>query len=71
MYGGAKPGPAGARGPLPVSRILFNKHDKDGSGSISTAEFKDLAYSMGYFLSDQVTLSTKNSSNCNGKKKIL
>eukprot|EP01087_Luapelamoeba_hula_P015520 TRINITY_DN464_c0_g1_i1.p1 TRINITY_DN464_c0_g1~~TRINITY_DN464_c0_g1_i1.p1 ORF type:complete len:164 (-),score=38.35 TRINITY_DN464_c0_g1_i1:38-529(-) len=37
--------------PQPLSKRVFNKYDTDKSGSITTKEFKDLAYEMGYFLS--------------------
>ncbi|ELR21094.1 EF hand domain containing protein [Acanthamoeba castellanii str. Neff] len=43
MYGGGGGG-------LTVSRIAFNKHDKDKSGCISRSEFHDLCYSMGHYL---------------------
>lgn len=36
----------------PLSKILFNKHDKDKSGSITRNEFKDLCYEMGHYLND-------------------
>eukprot|EP01115_Flamella_aegyptia_P002637 TRINITY_DN136756_c0_g1_i1.p1 TRINITY_DN136756_c0_g1~~TRINITY_DN136756_c0_g1_i1.p1 ORF type:complete len:164 (+),score=63.79 TRINITY_DN136756_c0_g1_i1:45-536(+) len=39
--------------PKPISRITFDKYDKDGSGSITREEFKNLCYDMGHYLSDQ------------------
>jgi Ca2+-binding EF-hand superfamily protein len=42
MYGGGGGG-------LTVSRIAFNKHDKDKSGSISRSEFHDLVGSSFIF----------------------
>lgn len=35
-----------------LSRIVFDKHDTDGSGTIDADELRDLCYSFGYFLSD-------------------
>eukprot|EP00833_Pecoramyces_ruminatium_P002809 jgi/Orpsp1_1/1176841/evm.model.c7180000059218.2 len=37
---------------LPISRIVFNKYDKDNSGTITIDEFKLMAYDLGYYLSD-------------------
>ncbi|ORX43596.1 EF-hand [Piromyces finnis] len=36
----------------PLSKIMFNKYDTDGSGSITVQEFKYMAYDLGYYLSD-------------------
>jgi len=38
--------------PTPISQIMFNKYDQDHSGSISVDEFRNLAYSLGYYLND-------------------
>ncbi|ORX77252.1 EF-hand [Anaeromyces robustus] len=37
---------------LPISKIMFNKYDKDHSGSITLEEFKSMSYDLGYYLSD-------------------
>ena len=37
----------------PLSRIMFDKFDTDGSGAIGKEEFKNLCYDLGHFLSDQ------------------
>jgi len=34
----------------PISKILFDKNDRNHSGSISRAEFHDLCYSLGHYL---------------------
>lgn len=36
----------------PISRILFDKYDKDNSGSINVKELGSLCYDKGYFLND-------------------
>lgn len=36
----------------PLSRILFDKYDKDNSGSINVKELGSLCYDKGYFLND-------------------
>jgi Ca2+-binding EF-hand superfamily protein len=46
-FGGVMPGGT----PMPVSRIIFNKYDRDHSGHISATEFHDLCYDMGHYLS--------------------
>jgi len=35
-----------------LSKIIFQKYDIDHSESISAAEFKNMSYDLGYFLSD-------------------
>ena len=42
--------PGGA--PKELSRVMFDKYDKDGSGNIDAAEFKFLVYDLGYFMND-------------------
>ena len=42
--------PGGA--PKELSRVMFDKYDKDGSGTIDAAEFKFLVYDLGYYLGD-------------------
>ena len=42
--------PGGA--PKELSRVMFDKFDKDGSGTIDAGEFKFLVYDLGYFLND-------------------
>ncbi|KAI9202552.1 uncharacterized protein BJ171DRAFT_513400 [Polychytrium aggregatum] len=37
----------------PMARIMFEKYDIDGSGSISIHEFRKLCYDLGYYLSDK------------------
>jgi Ca2+-binding EF-hand superfamily protein len=44
MYAG---GPA-----KPISRILFDKHDKDNSGTISVKELGELCYEKGHHFTD-------------------
>jgi len=39
--------------PTSVSQILFHKYDVHHSGSITVAEFKDLCYDLGHFLSNE------------------
>jgi len=36
-----------------VSKLAFNKYDRDHSGTIETKEFKDLCYDLGHYLSDE------------------
>jgi len=36
----------------PISEVMFNRYDKDRSGSITIDEFRDLSYSLGYYLND-------------------
>jgi Ca2+-binding EF-hand superfamily protein len=43
------------RGPVPVSRLMFNKYDKDGSGLIDKKEFRAMCYDLGYYLSEGET----------------
>eukprot|EP00730_Choanoeca_flexa_P012308 TRINITY_DN393_c0_g1_i2.p1 TRINITY_DN393_c0_g1~~TRINITY_DN393_c0_g1_i2.p1 ORF type:complete len:169 (+),score=51.15 TRINITY_DN393_c0_g1_i2:46-552(+) len=35
-----------------LSKIIFNKHDKDGSGSIDASELKEIAYQLGHPMTD-------------------
>ncbi|TPX56243.1 hypothetical protein SpCBS45565_g08440 [Spizellomyces sp. 'palustris'] len=49
---GNRKGMSFAEAHKPVSRIVFDKYDVDGSGTISVSEFRKLCYDMGYFLSD-------------------
>ena len=35
------------------TRIMFDKHDADGSGSISPDEFRAMAYELGHFMNDE------------------
>merc|ERR1712151_1124558 len=43
-----------------MSKIVFDKYDKDKSGSISKAELKDICYSLGHPLSDaELTIALK------------
>ncbi|KAI9202551.1 uncharacterized protein BJ171DRAFT_600816 [Polychytrium aggregatum] len=35
-----------------TTQAMFNKYDIDGSGAISTKEFRKLCYDLGYYLSD-------------------
>ncbi|KAL6042446.1 Calmodulin [Balamuthia mandrillaris] len=44
---GVRPG-----GVPPVSKRVFDKHDKDHSGSIDEKEFRSMCYDLGYHLSD-------------------
>ena len=37
----------------PMSQVIFQKHDKDGSGSIDASEFADMCYDMGHYLSPE------------------
>jgi Ca2+-binding EF-hand superfamily protein len=37
-------------GPPPLSKRMFDKYDKDGSGSIDAGEFKGLVYDLGHSL---------------------
>merc|ERR1712224_749019 len=45
--------PGGPPGTKPLSRIMFEKYDKDQSGCIDRDEFKRLCMEMGCFLSDE------------------
>eukprot|EP00833_Pecoramyces_ruminatium_P004485 jgi/Orpsp1_1/1178517/evm.model.c7180000065647.1 len=38
--------------PKLFSEIIFNDFDHDHSGTISVSEFRDLTYSLGYYLND-------------------
>ncbi len=45
-----------AEGELPLlSRRVFNKYDKDGSGSIDQEEFRNMCYDMGHYLTPEET----------------
>jgi len=47
--------------PVPLSKIVFDKYDTDKSGAISYAEFKSMAYDLGYYISDiELKLAVKN-----------
>eukprot|EP01116_Phalansterium_solitarium_P005982 TRINITY_DN18297_c0_g1_i1.p2 TRINITY_DN18297_c0_g1~~TRINITY_DN18297_c0_g1_i1.p2 ORF type:complete len:168 (-),score=33.08 TRINITY_DN18297_c0_g1_i1:51-554(-) len=47
-------------GSVPVSKLVFQKYDRDNSGTITIEEFKDLCYSTGHYLSDEeATLAVK------------
>jgi tRNA(Met) C34 N-acetyltransferase TmcA len=37
---------------VPLSKLMFKKYDKDGSGKIDAQEFKMLCYDLGHALSD-------------------
>jgi len=39
--------------PPQVSKIIFQKYDKDGCGSIDISDFRNLCYELGHFLPDQ------------------
>lgn len=44
----------------PLSRRIFDKYDKDHSGTISNEEFREMVYELGYHLSDEeFTLAMK------------
>eukprot|EP00732_Lithocolla_globosa_P002480 Lithocolla_globosa_v1_NODE_1640_length_2430_cov_8.270737.p1 type:complete len:502 gc:universal NODE_1640_length_2430_cov_8.270737:127-1632(+) len=51
-YGDAV-GTGGPPGPPKLSRLMFEKYDKEGEGFINFESFKQLCYDLGYFLSDQ------------------
>ncbi|KAL6050478.1 Calmodulin [Balamuthia mandrillaris] len=36
-----------------ISKLVFDKYDADGSGEISASELKEMAYDLGYFLTDE------------------
>lgn len=40
------------KGPPPLSKRIFEKYDKDDSGTIDKDEFKAMCYDLGYYLSD-------------------
>jgi Ca2+-binding EF-hand superfamily protein len=42
----------GSKPPPPVSKIIFDKYDKDHSGTISTSDLKFLCEDMGHLCSD-------------------
>lgn len=44
-------GPVGAA--VPLSKRIFDKYDFDGNGNITAAEFREMVYEMGYYLSDR------------------
>lgn len=45
---------------LPLSKLVFQKHDADKSGHICINEFHALAYEMGYYFSqDELVLAIK------------
>merc|ERR1712216_237679 len=52
MLGMVKANEPGAKRP-PVSRIIFNKYDKDGSEFIDAAEFKFMVMDLGHQLSEE------------------
>ena len=58
MYGGA--------GYRPLSKIVFEKHDKDGSGSIDANELKGACYDMGHFLSEEEIAAALHKLDTNG-----
>ncbi|ORX71005.1 EF-hand [Anaeromyces robustus] len=46
---------------IPLSQMVFEKYDTDKSGGISYAEFKAMAYDLGYYISDmELKLAVKN-----------
>ncbi|PRP73129.1 calcium-dependent protein kinase 21 [Planoprotostelium fungivorum] len=38
--------------PVPLSKLIFEKADKDKSGALNYQEFHDMCYEMGYYLSE-------------------
>ncbi|KAJ3336149.1 hypothetical protein HDU93_003578 [Gonapodya sp. JEL0774] len=43
-----------------VSRIAFDKYDKDGNGKMDLTEFKSMCYDLGYYLQDaEVDMAVK------------
>ncbi|ORX75228.1 EF-hand [Anaeromyces robustus] len=56
MYGG---------GSLPLSKLIFQKYDTDKSGTITSTEFRYMAYDLGYYISDselEIAMKTVDSS---------
>ncbi|KAI9326043.1 hypothetical protein DFJ73DRAFT_867320 [Zopfochytrium polystomum] len=56
--------------PSLLPRVLFNSHDLDESGGISTEEFRGLIYSLGYYMNEEELKIAISSVDTNGDGEV-